>query len=126
MLETALCKLLHLQLKEISDIHPPYQEHDLLARRELAIGSLLCGTDLAACPRSYATLFHDSPNVVQTLPVLPYGSHRCFLRGRYSWNTRELLWRRVEGLIFPLVLLPSKTLRFYVPHNDRDLPNIVM
>ena len=110
----------------MSDIHPFYQEHGLTARRELAVGSLLCGTDLAASPRSYATLFHDSPNVVQTLPVFPYESHRCFMRGRYSWNARDLLSQRLEGLIFPSVLLSSKALRFYTPPDDRDLPNIVL
>ena len=117
---------LHLQLDEISDIHPLHQEHSLLARRVFTIGSLLCGTNLASSPRGYACLFHDSPNVVQTLPVLPYASHRHFLEGRYSWNTRELLSQRVEGLIFPFVLLASRTYRYTVPPDTRESPNIVL
>ena len=57
--------------------------------------------------------------------MIEYASHRSFIPGHYSWNTRELLTHRVEGLIFPSVLLAEKTLRF-VALDPRIFPNIVV
>ena len=105
---------LRLKLDELPGIHPTHRDHELLARRDLVVGSLLCGTDLATCTRSSASLFFHSPNVVQTLPVLPYVSPSSFMRGHYSWNKRELLTNRLEELIFPTVLLSDISLRLSV------------
>ena len=96
-------------------------EHQLLARRPLPLGALICGIDLAACERGAASLFYHSPNVVQTLPLLPIASSSSFLRGHYSWDPMDLLTHRLEGLIFPSVLLVNRALR------TSDLvPNIVL
>ena len=57
--------------------------------------------------------------------MIDYASHRSFIPGHYSWHTRELLTHRVEGLIFPSVLLAEKTLRF-VALDPRIFPNIVV
>ena len=63
---------LHLKLDELSDINPHIQEHRVTARREIPLGALLCGTDLATCYRGPAALFYHCPNTVQTLPLLPF------------------------------------------------------
>ena len=99
-------------------------EHEVLARRELLVGSLLCGTDLAFSTRSSASLFHHRPNVVQTLPMIPFDSARCFIVGKYSWNQQDLLTHRVEGLVFFSVLLANRTFRYSA--NPRVKPNIVL
>ena len=84
---------LHLKLNEVADLHPSFMEHEVLARRELVVGSLICGTNLALCTRSSANLFHHSPNVVQTLPMIPYVSARSLIVGKYLWNLGDLEWK---------------------------------
>ena len=101
-------------------------EHRCLARRPLPLGALLCGTDLATCERRTASLFYHSPHVVQTLPVLSYTSPSACLRGHYSWSTLDLMTHRLEGLIFPSVLLANRTLCFAELPPSRLLPNIVL
>ena len=49
MLEALNARFLHLQLDEVSKIHPNFREHEILARRDLPLGALLCGTELAVC-----------------------------------------------------------------------------
>ena len=115
---------LHLNLDEVSEPIPRYMEHEILACRELPVGSMLCGTDLASSPRSSASLLHHSPNIVQTLLVIPYVSARCFIVGKYLWNQRDLLTHRVEGLVFPSVLLANRSFRYSV--DPRVEPNIVL
>ena len=110
---------LHLKLDELSDIDPHTQEHRVTARKEIPLGALLCGTDLATCYRGAASLFFHSPNTVQTLPVLPYVSSRASLRGHYSWNALDLLTHRLEGLVFLSVLLAYRSSRLSAqPHLD--------
>ena len=101
-------------------------EHQLLARRPLPLGALICGTDLATCERGAASLFYHSPNVVQALPLLPVASSSEFLRGHYSLDPVDLLTHRPEGLIFPSVLLANRTLRTVVAGSSRLPPNIVL
>ena len=115
---------LHLQLNEVADLHPSFMEHEVLARRELVVGSHICGTDLALSTRNSACLFHHSPNVVQTLPEIPFVGARRFIGGKYSWTQGDLLTRRVEGLGFPSVLLANRSLRYSA--NPRVKPNIVL
>ena len=113
---------LHLKLDEVADLHPRYMKHEALARRELVVGSLLCETDLDFSTRSSTSLFYHSPNVVQTLPMIPFVSARSFIMGKYSWNQGDLLTHRVKGLVFPSVLLAHRTLRYSA--NPRVKPNI--
>ena len=115
---------LHLKLNEVSEIHPLYIEHELVARRDLAVRSILCGTDLASCPRSSATLLHHCPNMVETLPILPYPTVSAFTHGCYSWSTRDLLTHGLEGLIFSSALLATKSHRISV--HASIVPNIVL
>ena len=58
--------------------------------------------------------------------MIPYASHRSFIPGHYSWNTRELLTHRLEGLVFPSVLLSERTLRLIVRLDPRIYANIVL
>ena len=117
---------LHLQLHELSDINPHHQEHKLLARREIPLGALLCGTDLATCYRGPAALYYHSPNSVQTWPSFPCLNISTSICGHYSWNPIDLLTHRLEGLVFPSVLLAPKSFRLYRrPSLDTEV-NIVL
>ena len=56
---------------------------------------------------------------MQTLPVLPYVSSRASLRSHYFWNALDLLTHRLEGLVFPSVLLAYRSIRVSAqPHLD--------
>ena len=105
---------------------PHAREHVVSARRELPLGALLCGTDLATCYRGAASLFYHCPYTVQTLPVLPYVSARASLRGHYSWDTLDLMTHRLEGLIFPSLLLANRSPRVTVQPSLCVLPNVVL
>ena len=98
----------------------------MTARREIPLGALLCGTDLATCYRGPAALFYHCPNTVQTLPLLPCLNVSASIRGHYSWNALDLLTHRLEGLVFPSVLLAHKSYQMSRrPHLDPPV-NIVL
>ena len=92
------------------EIHPLYQTHSLVALRDLQVGALLCGTELGSYDRGSAYLYHNSPNVALSL-AFPNRAKPDW-RGHYSWNYLVLLSYRLEGLIFPSVLLAAKALRW--------------
>ena len=54
--------MLHLELQDLPDIHPRFQNHELIATRPIPTGALLCGTELARFQRGSAALFHHSPS----------------------------------------------------------------
>ena len=116
--------ILHVKVDELSELHPLYQRHRLIALRDLPVGALLCGTELAAFARGSAYLFHNSPNVVRAL--LFNNSSNTSWRGHFSWNTLELLSYRLEGVIFSSVLLSEKTHRWRTTSNWYPSPNIVL
>ena len=88
------------------EIHPLYQSHNLVTRRDLPAGALICGTKLSAFARGSACLFHHSPNVARALPISTnIGPH---WQGHYSWSTLELLSYRLEGLVVPSALLAAR------------------
>ena len=115
---------LHLQVDEVPEIHPLYQSHTLVALRDLPVGALLCGTELGSFDRGSAYLYHNSPNVALSLPF----PNRAKLdwRGHYSWNNLELLSYRLEGLIFPSVLLAAKAHCWRTPSHWYPNANIVL
>ena len=98
----------------------------MVARREIPLGALLCGTDLATCYRGPAALFYHSPNTVQALPWLPCLTTSASIRGHYSWNPIDLLTHRLEGLIFPSVLLANQNFRLYRRPSLDTKVNIVL
>ena len=103
-------RFLHLQVDEVPEIHPVYQTHTLVALRDLPIGALLCGTELDSFDRGSAYVYHQSPNVALSLPFSNGANPEW--RGHYSRSTLELLSYRLEGLIFPSVLLAAKAHRW--------------
>ena len=116
--------ILHVELDEVPDIHPLYQCHQLVARRDLPVGALICETDLSAFARGSAYLFHHSPNVARVWPFV--NNVTPHWRGHYSWSALDLLSYRVEGLIFPSALLAAKTHRWRIPSHWYPSPNIVL
>ena len=111
-------------MDDLQEIHPHYQKHRLVALRDLPVGALLCGTELAAFARGSAYLFHNSPNVARALPFSNCSSPSW--RGHFSWNPVDLLIYRLEGVIFPSVLLVERTHRWRVTSNWYPSPNIVL
>ena len=116
--------MLHLQLQDLPDIHPRFQNHELIATRSIPTGALLCGTELARFQRGSAALFHHSPNVGRALTIDPLSNPHQ--RGYYSWNNLDLLALRVEDCIFPSVLLATRSHRFTIPGRPVLYPNIVL
>ena len=115
---------LHLQVDEVPEIHPLFQTHTLVALRDLPVGALLCGTELASFDRGSAYLYHNSPNVALSLPFPNRASPEW--RGHFSWNTLGLYFYRLEGLIFPSVLLSTKTHCWRTPSHWHPSANIVL
>ena len=111
-------------MNEVDEIHPSFQTHILVALRDLPVGALLCGTELANFDRGSAFLYHNSPNVAVSLPF-PNLAHPDW-RGHFSWNTLELLSYRLEGLIFPSVLLSARQHRWRTPNHWYPKSNIVL
>ena len=101
-----------------------FQNHEIVDRPVLPLEALFCGSELAVCQRGSASLFHHSANLARTVPLL--SSANPYLRGHYSWNNLDLMTYRLEGLIFPSILLVTKTHRWTVPPHGRTRPNVVL
>ena len=95
-----------------------------MARRDLPLGALICGTELLAFARGSAYLFHHSSNVARAWPFSNNLSPHW--RGHYSWSTLELLSYQVEGLVFPSILLAARAHRWRIPSHWYPSPKIVL
>ena len=113
-----------MEFDEVPEIHPLDQSHNLVARRDLPMGALICGTKVAAFAQGNAYLFHHSPNVARAWPFSTNLSPHW--RGRYSWSTLELLSNRLEGLILPSALLAARAHRWRIPSHWYPSRNVVL